>query len=102
MSISAKDFGWQDQYSDAMQVNGLIAKNSNHIWDYMWTRPKYTNPLMQWQAYHKYSPRLLFSSEKILNSELYSPGKFDPVGIDEFSNKCNAKNKAIVEAAFRL
>jgi len=102
MSISAKDFGWQDQYSDAMQVNGLIAKNSNHIWDYMWTRPKYTNPLMQWQAYHKYSPRLLFSSEKILNSELYSPGKFDPVGIDEFSNKCNAKNKAIVESAFRL
>jgi hypothetical protein len=102
MSISAKDFGWQDQYSDAMQVSGLIAKNSNHIWDYMWTRPKYTNPLMQWQAYHKYSPRLLFSSEKILNSELYSPGKFDPVGIDEFSNKCNAKNKAIVESAFRL
>ena len=102
MSILAKDFGWQDQYSDAMQVSGLIAKNSNHIWDYMWTRPKYTNPLMQWQAYHKYSPRLLFSSEKILNSELYSPGKFDPVGIDEFSNKCNAKNKAIVEAAFRL
>ena len=102
MSIQPKDFQWQDQYSDAKPISGLIAKNSNHIWDYMWTRPKYTNPLMQWQAYHKYSPRLVFGSDRILNSGLYTPGVFDPVGTDDFSNKCNAKNKAIVEAAFKL
>lgn len=102
MSIQPKDFHWQDQYSDAAPISGLIAKNSNHIWDYMWTRPKYTNPLMRWQAYHKYSPRLVFGSDRILNSGLYTPGVFDPVGTDDFSNKCNAKNKAIVEAAFKL
>jgi len=99
MSIQPKDFNWQDQYSDAVPLTKLIAHNSNHIWDYMWTRPKYTNPLQQWQAFHKYNPRLNFGSEKILNSGLYTPGVFDNIGLEQFSNKLNEKNKAIVKSA---
>ncbi len=100
MSIQPKDFNWQDQYNDAVPLSRLIAQNSNHIRDYMWTRPKYTNPLMQWEAYHKYNPRLNFSSEKILNSGIFTPGFFDPLKFDNFSNKLMEKNKAIVNSSF--
>lgn len=105
MSIQPKDFGWQDRNdnnADAAPIKQLIAKNSNHIWDYMLTRPKYTDPLVQWQAFHRYNPRLDFGSEQILNSGLFVPGQFDPIGLTAFSEKQNNKNKAIVESVIKF
>ena len=105
MSIQPKDFNWQDHtYNSAggAPITNLVAQNSNHIWDYMLTRPKYTDPLVQWQAYHRYNPRLEFGSEQILNSGLFTPGRFDPVGLDAFSKKQDDKNKAIVESVIKF
>jgi len=102
MSIRAKDFNWQDQYTDSATIATLIARNSNHILDYMLTRPKYTNPLVQWQAYHRYNPRLEFGSQQILNSGLFTPGQFDPVGLYTYSKKQDDKNKAIVESVIKF
>ena len=101
MSIKPTDFQWIDNYSDAVPISKLIANNSNHIWDFMWTRPKYINPLLQHSSFHKYSPRLDFGSESILNSGLYTPGIFDPVRTNEFATKSNLKNIAIVKSMLK-
>lgn len=103
MSINPKDFNWQDQYTDAAPIQELIARNSNHIWDYMITRPKYINPLQRgWHGSHKYSPRVAFSSDQILNAGIYHTLQFNPEGLNGFSQKLNEKNKAIVQSAIKF
>jgi hypothetical protein len=103
MSINPKDYGWQDQYSDAAPLSGLIAQNSNHIRDYMLTRPKYINPLQRgWPGIHRYNPRLSFGSEQLLNAGIYSTHQFNPVGLDQFSKQLDDKNKAIVNSAVKF
>lgn len=105
MSINPKDFNWIDQYNQGGQIGRLINKNSNHIWDYMLTRPKYTNPLFQMYAFHKYSPRTDFGKDDIVNlavGGIYNHAKFDNIGIDNFSNKKNEQHQAVVNSAMRL
>jgi len=103
MSINPKDFNWQDQYTDAAPLKELIAKNSNHIWDYMLTRPKYINPLQRgWPGIHRYNPRLSFGSEQLLNAGIYQTNQFNQEGLNGFSKQLNEKNKAIVQAAIKF
>lgn len=106
MSINPKDFYNQQDHNNyyipgIAPISSLIAQNSNHIWDYMITRPKYINPLLT-PGYYKYNTRLSFGSEQLLNASIYSSQEFNPVGLDNFSKQLNEKNKAIVQSAIKF